>query len=85
MESIFLFQIVHSIFYGVNFPISGSQFIFYGVNLSGSFSIIIAKDPDNFIYSYFSKEKNKIDLKRETLISKINDISDEMIDKIKQM
>ncbi len=46
---------------------------------------LIKKDPENFIYSYFSKEKNKIDLKRETLFAKINDISDEMINKIKQM
>ena len=46
---------------------------------------LINKDPENFIYSYFSNEKNKIDLKRDTLISRINDISDEMINKIKKM
>jgi hypothetical protein len=46
---------------------------------------LIKKDPENFIYDYFAKEKNKIDLKRETLFAKINDISDKMIDKIKQM
>ena len=45
---------------------------------------LIDKDPEDFIYSYFSKEKNKIDLKRETLISRINDISDEMFEIIKQ-
>jgi hypothetical protein len=46
---------------------------------------LIEKDPEDFIYSYFSNEKNKVDLKRETLFAKINDISDEMINKIKQM
>ena len=46
---------------------------------------LIAKDPENFIYDYFAKEINKIDLRREKLISKINDISDEMIAKLKQM
>jgi hypothetical protein len=46
---------------------------------------LIAKDPEDFIFTYFSKEKNKIDLKRETLISKIHDISDKMINKMKQM
>jgi hypothetical protein len=46
---------------------------------------VMVKDPEDFIYSYFSKEKNKIDLKRETSISKINDISDEMIKNIKQL
>jgi hypothetical protein len=46
---------------------------------------LITKDPHDFIYSYFAKEKNKIDLKRETLMSKISDISDEMIDQIKTM
>ena len=40
---------------------------------------LIKKDPENFIYSTFSEEKNKIDLKRESLISKIHDISNEMI------
>ena len=45
----------------------------------------ISIDPEDFIDSYCSNEKNKIDLKRETLISTINDISDEMINKIKQM
>jgi hypothetical protein len=46
---------------------------------------LMRKDPENFIYNYFSKEINKIDLRRETLISKINEISDEMINKIKLM
>jgi hypothetical protein len=46
---------------------------------------LIVKDPENFIYSTFSKEKNKIDSKRETLISKIHDISEEMINEIKQL
>jgi hypothetical protein len=46
---------------------------------------LIAKHPEDFVYSYFAMEKNKIDLRREILISKINDISDQMINKIKQM
>jgi hypothetical protein len=45
----------------------------------------ITKDPEGFIYSYLAKEINKIDLKRETLIEKINKISEEMIQQIKQM
>ncbi len=45
----------------------------------------ISKDPEAFIYSYFYNNRNKIDLKRETLISKINHISDDMIAKIKEM
>ena len=45
----------------------------------------ITKDPEGFIYTYFAKETNKIDLKRETLIEKINDISEEMIETIKQL
>ncbi len=41
--------------------------------------------PEDFIFTYFSKEKNKIDLKRETLFAKINEISDKMINEIKKM
>ncbi len=41
---------------------------------------LIAKHPEDFVYSYFA-----MDLRREILISKINDISDQMIDNIKQM
>jgi hypothetical protein len=40
---------------------------------------LTAKDPEDFIFTYFSKEKNKIVLKRETLISKINEISEQRI------
>ena len=45
----------------------------------------IENDPEDFVYSYFSNEINKIDLKRETFILKVNEISDEMIKKVKQM
>jgi hypothetical protein len=46
---------------------------------------LITKDPEDFVFNYFSEEKNKIDLKRETLFATINDISDKMINKIQQM
>jgi hypothetical protein len=46
---------------------------------------LIVKDPEHFIFNYFSEEKNKIDLKRETLFANINDISEEMINEIKKL
>ena len=46
---------------------------------------LIAKDPEDFVYYYFLNERNKVDLKREILFSKINDISDKLINQIKQM
>jgi WD40 repeat protein len=41
-------------------------------------------DPNIYIYDYFSKIRNKIDLHREELIEEINTKSDELIKKLKE-
>jgi hypothetical protein len=45
--------------------------------------ISLSKDPENFIYEYISFTRNKIDLKRERLVLKINNISDELLHQLK--
>jgi hypothetical protein len=42
----------------------------------------IADDPESFIYEYFSDLKNKVDLRREELKLKIDDISDQLVQSI---
>ena len=42
------------------------------------------KDLDVFLYDYFEKVKNDVDLRRETLIRDINNYSDQMIDQIEK-
>jgi hypothetical protein len=45
----------------------------------------ICNDPDNFIYEYVHEAINKLDIEREELILQINDISDEMLTKLKSL
>ena len=44
---------------------------------------IINKDPEHYIFSYISNVRNKIDIERERLLLKINQISDDMLEKLK--
>jgi hypothetical protein len=44
----------------------------------------LKKVPEGFIFDYFAKVKNGVDLRRETLIRDINNYSDQMIDQIEK-
>jgi len=46
---------------------------------------MIQKDPDNYIYEYFSELTRQVDLRRETLIEDIHKYSDELIQKIEKL
>ena len=41
-------------------------------------------DPDVYIYDYFAKARNKVDLHREELIKEISEISEEIIERLKE-
>jgi hypothetical protein len=43
----------------------------------------INKDPENYIFNYISNVRNKIDIERERLVLKINQISDDMLNRLK--
>jgi len=45
----------------------------------------IQKDPENYIYEYFGKLTNQVDLRREIMIRDINKYSDELIQKIDKL
>jgi hypothetical protein len=45
----------------------------------------LGKDPENFIYEYISLTRNKVDLERERFILRINEISDKLLNQLKEL
>jgi hypothetical protein len=46
---------------------------------------MLCNDPENFIYEYIHATINKIDLERERIMGQVNDVSDEMLEKLKSL
>ncbi len=46
--------------------------------------LMSSPDPASYIYEHVYRERNKIDLRRERLIKRVNDISDAMLAKLKK-
>jgi hypothetical protein len=46
--------------------------------------LMSSQDPASYIYEHVYSERNKIDLRRERLIKRVNDISDAMLAKLKK-